>query len=72
MPLGWPVMETMEEVERTTPLPRGTMHSAAARVALKTPRTFSSITLSKASWVYSIKGVDSLTPALFTRMSRHP
>ena len=36
-PLGWPEMLTIDEVERITPLPLATMHSAAARVALKTP-----------------------------------
>ena len=50
-PLGWPEMDTMEEVLRITPLPLGTMHSTAARVALKTPLTFRSMTLSKVSSV---------------------
>ena len=50
-PLGWPEMLTIDEVERITPLPLATMHSAAARVALKTPFTFKSMTLSKVSSV---------------------
>ena len=71
-PLGWPEMLTIDEVERITPLPLATIHSAAARVALKTPFTFKSMTLSKVSSVYSINGVLSETPALFTRMSTQP
>jgi len=71
-PLGWPEILTMEEVERMTPSPRATIHSAAARVALNTPLMFRSITLSKVSSVYSMKGVLSDTPALFTRISMHP
>ena len=62
----------MEEVDRITPVFRGTMHSEAARVALKTPFTFRSMTRSKVSSVYSVKGVLSETPALFTRMSMQP
>ena len=65
-------MLTMDEVLRMTPLPRGTMHSLAARVALNTPLTLRSMTLSKASSVYSMKEVLSETPALFTRMSTQP
>ena len=55
-----------------TPFPRAIIHSDAALVALKTPFTFRSITLSKVSSVYSVNGVLSDTPALFTRISTHP
>ena len=65
-------MLTTDEVERIDPLPRATIHSLATRVALKTPRTFRSITLSKVSSVYSVKGVLSEMPALFTRISTQP
>ena len=65
-------MLTIEDVERITPVPRATIHSAAARVVLNTPFTLRSMTLSKVSSVYSINGVLSETPALLTRISTHP
>ena len=55
-----------------TPSPLATMHSAATRVVVKTPFTFRSMTLSNVSSVYSINGVLSEIPALFTRISTHP
>ena len=54
-------MLTIEEVERITPFPLAIMHSLAARVALKTPFTFKSITLSYISSVYSVNGAVSYT-----------
>lgn len=48
------------------------MHSLAALVALNSPFTFRSTTLSKVSSVYSVKGVLSDTPALLTRISMRP
>ena len=71
-PLAWPEILTMDEVERITPLPLAIIHSLAARVAVKIPFTFRSMTRSYVSSVYSVKGVLSETPALFTRISTQP
>ena len=45
-PLGYPEILTIDDVERITPCPLSTINSVMERVALKTPFTFKSITLS--------------------------
>lgn len=65
-------MLTIEDVDNITPLPRAIIHSLAARVAVKTPLTFKSITLSNVSSVYCVKGVLSEIPALLTKISTQP